>query len=78
MKKTFEVHFDKIFNITSEIIKNRLCLFYGNYIDEIFDEKSSQFILCFEFLLKALLDYDKFQGTSYMVKNLKEIKFNIF
>jgi len=36
-------------------------------MDEIFDKNSQQFILCFEFLLKSLLDYEKFQGTSYIV-----------
>lgn len=62
-----ETHFEKIFNITSDIIKNRLCLFLGNFMDEIFDENSQKFIFCFEYLLKALLDYEKFQGTSYIV-----------
>lgn len=63
----FNTHFEKIYSIESDLIKNRLCLFYGLFLDEIFIEDSNKFILCFEFLLKAVLDYNINQGTSHIV-----------
>lgn len=82
--KIFNNYFDKIKNIQSNLINNRLCVFYGLYLDEIFsneilfDEIKSnddKFLYGFEFLMKAILDFEIYPGTSYLVN---EFKFNFF
>lgn len=70
ISKIFNSHFEKIKNIQSNIINNRLCVFYGLYLDEIFINDENKFLYGFEFLIKAILDFDNSPGTSFIVNFL--------
>lgn len=59
-------NFEKLKNIQSFIINNRMCIFYGLYLDEIFEDEG-KFLYGFEFIMKAILDHEKFPGTSHIV-----------
>ena len=70
MKTFFENNISIILNITSEIVRSRICFFLGFYIDEIFlEEKDLPNVeKCIEYLLSNIFIYNtKNEGLAYMV-----------
>jgi hypothetical protein len=49
----------------SDIIKNRLAIFIGNFLDTLFEVNDPQFTYCLEFLFINLLGYKSNEGIAH-------------
>jgi hypothetical protein len=58
-------HFETIMTVNSDIIKNRLAIFIGNFLDSFFEVKDLQFTYCLEFLFQNLLTYKSNEGIAH-------------
>jgi hypothetical protein len=70
LRLILETHSDKIFTINSDIIRDKLCLVLGIFLDELYksDEIKAIYIhlgKIFEFLFSQILNFNKNQGTAY-------------
>lgn len=75
LKDLITVNFNTLLSANSEIIKDRLCLFLGNYLDILFEPDDERFSACIDFLFMNLFLYKDNQGIAHKVR---VILFNSF
>lgn len=61
----FELHMNALFSADSAIIKDRLCLFIGTFLDTFYQPDNNNFALCVEFLFVNLFYYKENQGVAH-------------
>ena len=67
VKLYFELNFEKLINIDKEIIRDRLCKFYGIYLQLFFNVEDKKFEIVIEYLIINLLNYQKHPSVAYTV-----------
>jgi hypothetical protein len=69
--RTFlDTHLDMLLSVNSNIIKNRLCLFFGAFLDSVYGlEYSDKATKVIEFLFQQLFVYNDAPGVSYQAAN---------
>lgn len=65
LKLLLSTHIETLFSVKSEIIKDRLCLFIGLFLDNLFEPEERNFSACVEFLLINLLSYKQNPGVAH-------------
>lgn len=65
LRNMFSTHITTLFSVKSEIIKDRLCLFIGILLDNLYVPEDPQFSLCVEFLLINLLHFKQNPGVAH-------------
>ena len=65
LRSMFTVHMNSLFNVKSEIIKDRLCLFIGIFLDHLYLPENENFSLCVEYLLINLITYKQNPGVAH-------------
>lgn len=65
-----ETHIDKFYNINSVIIKDKLCLIYGTFLDELYQPEEvesyyAHFSRVMEFLFMNVFAFKENQGVAY-------------
>lgn len=65
LKGLFDTHLNALFAVNSDIIKNRLSLFLGIYMDSIYSPEDTQFGYCLEYLFINLFYYKTNQGVAH-------------
>lgn len=67
LKCLVELHFTKMFILNQDIIKSRLLIFIGLFVDDLFNNQEEKFLFCLEYLLFNVLAYDTNKGLAYQV-----------
>jgi hypothetical protein len=65
LKNLIDTHLSAFASANSDIIKNRLCLFFGIYMDSIYSPDDVQFGYCLEYLFVNLFYYKTNQGVAH-------------
>lgn len=63
----FNTYFNNILNYESIFVKSRLCLFFGFFLDELFNDNTKLVDISIQFLFTNLFRFNQFQGLSYQV-----------
>lgn len=65
IKAFFTTHFETIMSANSYIIKDRLAIFIGNFLDTFYEVQDVKFTYCLEFLFHNLLLSDKYEFVAH-------------
>ena len=62
-----ELHFHKLFILSQDIIKCRLCIFIGLFVDDLFNPEDEKFSFCLEYLIFNVFSFPQNEGLAYQV-----------
>ena len=63
----FNTYFNNILNYDSIFVKSRLCVFFGFFVEELFNDNKNFVNICIKFLFINLFRFNQFPGLSYQV-----------